>query len=79
MGISSNLWPNAIKCACMPIAVFPLLNVPCVSYSDDEDTTLRIVLHFVLIVPFLLGLGFTYRSEVQLQLLSFGMVRYAVS
>ena len=37
-GVSGCLWSNAIRSGCMPVAIFSLLNVPCVSASDDEDT-----------------------------------------
>ena len=49
---------NARKSVHLPIAVLPLLKVPHVSASASEDMTLLIVLHYVWIGPFILGLGF---------------------
>ena len=49
----------------MKIAVFLLLKFTYVSASADEDETLRIVLHFVCIGPFFLGLGFIVLGEGQ--------------
>ena len=66
MGVTSCLWSNAIKAGRMPIAVFPLLKVPHVSASAAEDTTLRIVLHYMCIGPFLSGLCFIGLGEGQL-------------
>ena len=65
-GVSGCLWSNAIKAGCMPISVFPLLKVSHVSAYDTEYTTLRIVLHYVWIGPFLVRVGFTGHGEGQL-------------
>ena len=54
-----------IKSGRMPIAVFPLFNSPHVSAYADEDTTLRIVLHYMRIGTFVLEVGFTVRGEGQ--------------
>ena len=65
MVVAGCLWSSEIKDGWMTIFVFMLLKVPHVLDSDDEDTTLRIVLHSVWMGPFLLGVGFNGRSEGQ--------------
>ena len=62
-GVDGCLWSNAIKSDCVTISFFPLFNFPHASASAAEDTTFRIVLHYVWIVPFLLGLVFTGHGE----------------
>ena len=64
-GVAGCLWSNEIKSGRMTIDVFPLLNVPHVSASTSEDTTLKIVLYYVYIGLFLLGVGFTGLGEGQ--------------
>ena len=39
-GAVGCLWSNSVKAGHMSIAIFPLFNVPHVSASYDEDTTL---------------------------------------
>ena len=46
-GVADCSWSNAIKAGHMPIAISPLLKVTNISDSAAEDTTLRIVLHYV--------------------------------
>ena len=62
-GSAGCLWFNVIKSGCMPIDVFPLLNVPHASASSAEDTEFRIFLHSVCMGPFLSGLGFIGLGE----------------
>ena len=64
-GVDGCLCYNSIKYGRIPIAVFTLLNLPHTSYSTYEDTILRIVLHFVCIRPFPLGVIFTGRGKGQ--------------
>ena len=61
-GVAGCLWSSEIKAGWMTIFVFMLLKVPHVLDSDDEDTTLRIVLHSVWIGPFLLRVDFNGRG-----------------
>ena len=65
-GVPNCLWSNVIKAAYMKIYIFLLLKVNHVSDSAAEDTTLRIVLHYVCICMFFSGLGFIGLVEVQL-------------
>ena len=65
MGVSGCLWSSAIRAVCMPISVFLLLKVSHVSASSAEDTILWIVLHYVCIGLFLLGVVFNGRGEGQ--------------
>ena len=64
-GVAGCLWSNVINSGHILIYVFPLLKVPHVSASSAEDTTLRIVLHFVFMGTFLSGLDFIGLGEVQ--------------
>ena len=64
-GVAGCLWSNVIKAGRIPVAFFPLLKVPHVSYYAAEDTKFRIVLHSVCMGPFLSVLGFIGIGEVQ--------------
>ena len=64
-GVDGYLWSITIMAGCMPIAVFPLLKVPHVSASAAEYTTLQIILHFLWIGLFPLGLGFIVFGDGQ--------------
>ena len=58
MGVAGCLWYNEIKAGLMPIKVLLLLKVTHVSAYAAEDTILWILLHYMLIGPFLLGASF---------------------
>ena len=62
-GVTVFFWSNVIRTGPMPIYVSTLLNVPHISYSAADDTTLRIFLHYVWIVPFSLGGGLNGSCE----------------
>ena len=57
-GFAGCLWSNMINAGHIKIAALLVLNVPYVSDSATEDTTLRIVLQYVWIGTFISGLGF---------------------
>ena len=65
-GVVSCLRSNAIKSTRMPIADFPLLKVPHFLASAAEYRTLRILLHYLCIGPFILRLGLIGLGEGQL-------------
>ena len=50
--------PSSVAHCIMDIACWELMNSPTVSASAAYDTTLRRVLHIILMAPFSLGLRF---------------------